>query len=263
MMLAQRYPGDYDGIAAAAPAFNWGQFVPGASWAQVMMNVLDIFPHSCELDAITSAAIAACDPLDGITDGLVSDAAACNFDPFTVVGQEINCTNEGTIMTISEGAATVANLTWTGPQSSDGEFLWYGPESQSRLTGSGIPTGTSSDLGYAMTSCTNGTCVGVPTSLGELWLKYWVERDPEWNYTAIASVDEYTKLFHASVQQYDSIVGTADADLREFQNVGGKMITYHGLVGDNARQYTINHTNCRRLMVSSPMAALSTTTTAF
>ncbi|OTB04464.1 hypothetical protein M426DRAFT_73449 [Hypoxylon sp. CI-4A] len=229
MMLAQRYPDAYDGIAASAPAFNLAQFFPAAAWAQVMMNLLDIFPFPCELDAITKAAIAACDPLDGITDGLVSDAVACKFDPFSMVGQQINCSTTGAVMSIGEGAATVANLTWTGPRSSTGDFLWYGVESQSRLTGLSEATDTTSGLGYAMTNCTDGVCVGVPTTLGEVWLKYWVQKDPQWNSTAISSVDEYVKLFHASVSQYDSIIGTTDADLREFRAVGGKMITYHGL----------------------------------
>ncbi|KAH6658969.1 Tannase/feruloyl esterase [Truncatella angustata] len=229
MTLAQRYPDAYDGIAAAAPAFNWAQFIPAAAWAQVMMDLLDTFPFPCELNAITDAAVAACDALDGITDGLVSDAASCNFDPFSVVGQPINCTDAGAVMNISKGAATIANLTWTGPRSSDGEFLWYGPYSQARLTGAAEASGTTSDLGYAMTSCTNGTCYGVPTGLGESWLKYWVEKDPNWNYTAITSADEFAKLFHESVRQFDSVIGTSDADLRAFQAEGGKMITYHGL----------------------------------
>jgi hypothetical protein len=31
------------------------------------------FPPKCELDALTSGAIAACDPQDGVTDGIISD----------------------------------------------------------------------------------------------------------------------------------------------------------------------------------------------
>lgn len=235
MMLAQRYPNDYDGIAAAAPAFNWGQFIPGAAWAQVMMSILDTFPYPCEINAITDAAIAACDSLDGVVDGLVSDAEACRFDPFSIVGQQVNCTETGALMTISEGAANVANLTWSGPRSSRGEFLWYGPESQARLAASTASSGTTSDLGYAMTTCTNETCTGVPTGLGEAWLKYWVAKDPDWNTTLITSFDEYARLLHESVSQYDSVVGTADADIRAFQAAGGKMITYHGLVSTDLR----------------------------
>lgn len=66
--------------------------------------------------------------------------------------------------------------------------------------------------------------------LGEAWLKFFVKKDPEWNYTLIASVDEYANLFHASVQEFDSIIGTPDADLSGFRDAGAKLITYQGLV---------------------------------
>lgn len=155
-MLAQRYPDAYDGIAAAAPAINWGQFFVASSWTQVMMNILQLYPFPCELDAITDAAIAACDALDGVVDNLVSDADACFFDPFTMVGTKINCTQTGKEILISSAAATVANLTWAGPATPEGQRLWYGPESQSKLTGSVVNAATTSDLGYAMTDCTNG-----------------------------------------------------------------------------------------------------------
>ncbi|KAF2182945.1 tannase and feruloyl esterase [Zopfia rhizophila CBS 207.26] len=229
-MLAQRYPDAYDGIAAAAPAFNWGQFIPAASWTQVMMEVMGQFPPKCEIDTLTDAAVAACDPLDGVTDGLISDLAACSFDPFSMVGKIVNCTSTGKAVTISNASATIANLTWTGPRKANGEFLWYGVDYQARLTGSDAPQWTTADLGYASTTCSsNGTCVGVPTGLGEAWLKFFVKKDPKWNYTLIDSADEYARLFQAFVHQYDSIIGTSYADLSQFRDVGGKLITYHGL----------------------------------
>ena len=231
MMLAQRYPEAYDGIAAAAPAINWPRLFTAMSWPQVMMELTGLFPPKCELDAVTAGAVAYCDPQDGVTDGIISDPAACTFDPFSMVGSMISCDNKTTI--ISEAAVTIANLSWTGPRSASGEFLYYGLDYQSRLSGTGQQS-TSSDLGLAMTSCSpNGTCKGSPTGTGEAWLKFMVKKDPDWDYTKITSVEEYARLFQASAQEFDSIIGTFDTDLSAFRDAGGKMITYHGMVSKN------------------------------
>jgi feruloyl esterase len=37
-MMAQRYPTQYDGILAGAPAINWDKFIPAEYWPQVMMK---------------------------------------------------------------------------------------------------------------------------------------------------------------------------------------------------------------------------------
>lgn len=50
------------------------------------MSILNTFPYLCEINAITDAAIAACDSLDGVVDGLVSNVETCRFDPFSIVG---------------------------------------------------------------------------------------------------------------------------------------------------------------------------------
>lgn len=260
-MLAQRYPNAYDGIAAAAPAIHWSEFIASTSWAQVTMNSLGEFPYPCELDAITTAAITHCDGLDGVEDGLVSDADRCDFNPHTLVGKVINCTQTGKRLKISPGAATIAKLTWDGPSAPDGTRLWYGPESQSRLTGDTTTEATTSDLGFAMTDCANGTCKGVPTGLGEPWLKYWVNKDPEWNYTLIKTVEDYERYFHSSVQEFNSIIGTSDPDLTRFRDAGGKLITYHGLVSEFLTGLCNVQTDQRRRMVSFLRGALRTITT--
>lgn len=245
-MLAQRYPDAYDGIAAAAPALNWAQFVPAASWAQVMMSITGQYPPKCEIDALTDAVVAICDPLDGVVDGIISDVSQCSFDPFTMVGKTAHCHSDNTTAIISHAAATIANLTWTGPRKANGDFLWFGVNYQARLTGSSLPSGTTSDLGYASTSCrANGTCTGVPTGLGEAWLKLFVKKNPDWNYTKIVSVDEYAQLFHAGVQEYESIIGTTDPDLSAFKDAGGKILTYHGLVSTPSAQLHKNATDTR------------------
>jgi Tannase and feruloyl esterase len=155
------------------------------------MNLAGEYPHGCELDVITAAAVASCDSLDGVTDGVISDIKACDFDPFSVVGQVFNCS--GTNMQISQIAAIVANATWSGPVTSDGKFLAFGQNRGADLSGS--LTGQA----LAATTCMNGTCLGAPISLGTEWPEYFIEKGAGFNLSSL-SHDDYDKLFHAGYQ---------------------------------------------------------------
>ena len=77
-MLEQRYPEDFDGVTSAVPAINWSRFLFANIWPAFIMDKLGIYPRSCELDVATNAAIAYCDPLDGIKDGVVSRLDLCD-----------------------------------------------------------------------------------------------------------------------------------------------------------------------------------------
>ena len=54
------------------------------------MELTGQFPPKCEIDALTDAVIKACDPMDGVTDGIISDPEACSFEPFSMVGVFVN-----------------------------------------------------------------------------------------------------------------------------------------------------------------------------
>jgi hypothetical protein len=66
MLLAQQYPEAFDGIAASAPGINWPQVFSGGLWGTFLMDKLGEFPPSCEIDAITDAALQACDGNDSV-----------------------------------------------------------------------------------------------------------------------------------------------------------------------------------------------------
>lgn len=110
MVQAQRFPGNYDGILASAPAINWATFVLVEIWGQIIMNEMNFHPPVCEFNALTAAAIEACDELDGVKDGVVSAHGLCQFDPVSVVGNNITC--DGKAHQISRGAAKIAKAVW-------------------------------------------------------------------------------------------------------------------------------------------------------
>lgn len=222
LMLAQRYPTAYDGIVASAPAIFWNEFIVGGYWPQQVMARVG-YPRPCEVDALTAAAIAACDGNDGIIDGIIADADSCAFDPYELLGSTINCTSSGSSHTvqISRTAADVANASWTGPLTLSGSQLWYGVSHEAVLTG---------EFGIANTGCyPNGTCYGIPSNFSTDWIRLFVQKDPNFDFSNMTHLD-YQHIFHASVQEFSSIIGTGDPDLAEFRRVGGKMLTYHGLV---------------------------------
>ncbi|SCV50426.1 related to feruloyl esterase B precursor [Fusarium fujikuroi] len=225
MMLAQRYPEAYDGIHACAPAINWNQFFMSTFWPQLIMQELDYFPYPCEMNVILEEAIEACDGLDGIIDEIISNEDACDFDPMDVVGKSFNCSDTASIITITEEAAKIAKSTWSGPTTTDGKFIWHGPNMGAQLSGQSLHL--TNDIGLAMTTCINGTCQGAPVGLGDVWIKYWIEANPHWSYKNM-SREVFDAYAHEAVQRYESVIGTNDPDLRAFWKRGGKILGYHG-----------------------------------
>lgn len=224
-MLAQRYPTAYDGIAASAPAINIPSFAPSLYWPQLVMNLQGEYSYNCEINAITDAAVAACDEQDGIVDGIISDPDACDFDPFSVVGTTVNCSDTGAPVKISRAAAIVANATWSGPVSPDGKQLYFGMEKGTLLAGT-----DGEAAGIASTECSsNGTCTGQTGNSGAGWLQSTVIKDLSFNLTDLTQED-YSWLMHLSKMEWKSLWSTDEPDLTAFRNAGGKILSYHGLV---------------------------------
>ncbi|KAH6968153.1 Tannase/feruloyl esterase [Fusarium avenaceum] len=228
MMLAQRYPDAYNGIHACAPAINWNELFAFTLWPQLSMEWIDYFPKSCELNALVTAAIEACDDHDGVHDSMISDDSGCDFDPLSVVGQPFFCKDTNTTDAITKEAAKIAKATWTGPRTVNDDFMWYGTNTGSLL--SGTISGPSSNLGPAMTSCSqNGTCVGVPMGLGDAWLKYFVENNVDWDWREMTNA-EFDHDIAKSIKLYDAIIGTNNPNLTTFYEMGGKLLGYHGMM---------------------------------
>ncbi|KAG6365963.1 hypothetical protein INS49_000139 [Diaporthe citri] len=216
LMLAQRYPTSFDGIAAGAPAIYWNNLVPFLLWPLQVMNMLGEYPHECELEAITAAAVSACDGLDGVVDGIVTDVDGClaSFRPFDLVGSATNC-SEARVVT--SAAAAVANATWHGTRNAQGVQTWFG-----------LNPGSGLRFGVVGTDCTGPSCVSAPFALAAQWFSRFIARDAGFDLTNLSHV-EFDALAHQGRQRYDSIIGTLDADLSAFRDAGGKLVTFHGI----------------------------------
>lgn len=82
LMAAQRYPDDFDGIIAGAPAINLTRL---SAWrlaveANILRGAASTVPQE-KLRLVTHASLNTCDALDGVRDDIVSDPRECRFDP--------------------------------------------------------------------------------------------------------------------------------------------------------------------------------------
>jgi feruloyl esterase len=103
LMEAQRYPEDFDGIVAGAPAYNWTVEL-GARNARLNkamfpnpddVSVATITPGAQQL--IGEAVMAQCDGLDGLEDGILNNPMQCDFDVSSLA-----CDGEKTNACLSE-----------------------------------------------------------------------------------------------------------------------------------------------------------------
>ncbi len=209
MVSAQRFPDDYDGINADAPAINWDRFVPADLWPQIVMYQEHNLLSQCEFKAFEDAAVAACDPKDGVVDGVIDLPGRCDFTAAKLVGKKITC--DGKEITISLKDAQVMQKIWEGPRQ------WYG-----------LDPGTSlASLGNTVPG-PDGKLTGVPFEISETWVQYFVKQNPSFDVKTMTYRD-FERVIEQS-RRFNDIIGTDDPDLSAFRDSGGKLITWHGQV---------------------------------
>jgi len=120
---AQRFPDDFDGIAAGAPANNWIPLMAYGAKVQQLIASPSGGLGQAQLRMLKEAAIAACDARDGVTDRVVEDPPRCTFDPGTLA-----CTSANASSCLSSAQVEAARSIYAGvvnPRT--GERIFPGP----------------------------------------------------------------------------------------------------------------------------------------
>ncbi len=211
LMEAERYPKDFDGIVAGAPANNWSRLMAGAVWNEeaLLKDPASNLPPS-KLPAIQKAALAACDALDGVKDGLIEDPRACHFDP--------------AVLTCKAGDSPEC---LTAPQVEALRKIYSGaknPRTGAQIS-PGYPPGTEAGPdGWSVWITPAKPQEAVQFAFGNSFYADAVFENPKWDYRTM----NFDKDVAAGDEKAGSILNSTSPDLRAFRARGGKLIQYHG-----------------------------------
>ncbi len=211
LMEAQRFPEDFDGILAGAPANNWSRLTTGHVWdMEALTSSSGSAIPPAKLPAIQAAALAACDDKDGLRDGLISDPRACRFDPaiLTCKGADgSDCLTTPQVEALAKIYAGPRNPV-TGAQ----EFPGYEP---------GTETAPNSWAGWIIADAPEHT---IQYFFGTSFYKDAVFEGTPWSLKTM----DFDKDVALGDQKAGAILNAVNPDLRSFRDHGGKLIQYHG-----------------------------------
>ena len=211
LMEAQRFPDDFNGIIAGAPANYWTHLMTGFVWdEQALLDDPASYIPASKLPALQNAALAACDELDGVKDGLLEDPSRCHFDPAT-----LECKGADGPTCLTAAQVETAKKIYAGPKN---------PRT-SRQIFPGYAPGTEAVGGnWPAWIIGKGPSGGFQFSFGNTFFADMVFAKPQWDFR--------TLNFDADVTTADAklaaLLNSTNPDLRRFQAHGGKLIQYHG-----------------------------------
>jgi feruloyl esterase len=211
LMEAQRYPEDFDGILAGAPASDWSHLFTGFIWnEQALMKDPASFIPAAKLPAIQKAVVASCDSTDGVKDGLIEDPRRCAFEPKTLL-----CGTADTNDCLTRPQVEALTRIYAGPKN---------PRTGKQIY-PGFPPGTEAiNGGWAPWIIGNPPERSLQFAFGNSYYGQAVFEDPNWNFRSLE--------FDADVDYGDRKAGihlnSNNPDLRSFRAHGGRLIQYHG-----------------------------------
>ena len=210
LMEAQRFPADYDGIIAGAPANYWTHLLTGGIWdMQAMLADPTAYIPSSKLPAIEAAALESCDALDGVKDGVIDDPQQCHFDPSRLL-----CKGPESDSCLTEGQITALKKIYDGPRNSKGEQVFPGYS----------PGGETGGGGWGVWITGAGPAKSLQFAFGSQFFANMVYNDAAWDYKTF-DVDRGMKAADDKVAR---MLNATDSDLKRFKDRGGKLILYHG-----------------------------------
>lgn len=210
LMEAQRYPGDYDGILAGAPANYWTHLLSSALYdAQTTtLDPASYIPTS-KIPTIAKAVNASCDARDGVTDGVLNDPRQCHFDPAILL-----CKAADSDACLTQPQITALNKLYEGAHDSKGREIFPGF----------LPGGEDGGGGWPLWITGAGPGKSLLFAFGGGFFSDMVYDNADWDYKK-ANLDEAVA---AADKKFAGVLNATETNLKPFASRGGKLIIYHG-----------------------------------
>ncbi len=210
LMEAQRYPEDYDGILAGAPANYWTHLLASALYdAQTTTSDPASYIPSSKVPTIAKAVNAACDAKDGVTDGVLNDPRQCHFDP-AVLLCKVADSNE----CLTQPQVTALKNLYEGAHDSKGKQLFPGF----------LPGGEEGGGGWALWITGQAPGKSLLFAFGGGFFSDMVYDKADWDYKK-TSLDDAVAAADA---KFSGVLNATETNLKPFESRGGKLIIYHG-----------------------------------
>ncbi|MCJ1445285.1 MAG: hypothetical protein MMC23_005790 [Stictis urceolatum] len=239
----QRFADQFDGAIIGAPAMRYGFQQVNHLYSNAVEKTLDYYPPPCELQKILNLTIAACDSLDGLTDGVVSRTDLCklHFDLNSTAGSPYYCAaSSGGGMGMGGGpgggggsstpaqngsvtarGAAVASTIIDGLHDSAGKRVYLSYQ----------PSASFDDAATAYSNASHSWTLA-PSGLGAEWVSRFLELEDSSSLsaqdTAGLTYDQLKTWMLYGSQRYADTLQTTYPDLAPFRAAGGKVLHYHG-----------------------------------
>jgi hypothetical protein len=215
LMEAQRFPADYDGILAGAPANNWSRLLTNAAHnAQGFMLDRASYISPAKLAAISSAVVAACDAADGVSDGILNDPRQCRFDPAAMLCKQGDSGLASSDQCLTASQVAAMKSLYAGAHDSAGKLVFPGYLPGSEVGFNGWATWITGPVPDRT----------LMLAFGYGYFSDMVYGDSKWDLKSF-NVDDGLK---AAVEKTSQALDSTNPDLKPFADRGGKLILYHG-----------------------------------
>lgn len=214
LILAQRFPDDFDGIVAGAPVLNFsGTMVSYTQMAQAFAATP--IPYA-KLSLLAEKIYAQCDEKDGLKDGLIDDPRQCQFCPSCDLPQCAEGTDKADCFT----AAQLSTLQKIYDEvKSQGKRIFPGWPIGAEVAG---PNGRSGWDNWIVNEKGQPT---IQATFAETFFRYLAFPQKNPNYT-LANFDfekDPTRL-----EWIHNVLDATDPDLSRLQKRNGKLLMYFG-----------------------------------
>jgi feruloyl esterase len=190
LIEVQRFPQDYDGVIAGDPANYWTHhYVGGHLWSALATDG-DAYIPAAKVPILADAVNEACDALDGVKDGVLSDPRRCHFDTAKLL-----CAGSDTSACLTAPQVSAVRKLWAGLKTADGRQIWPGL----------VPGGEAGPGGWANWITGRAPGRSGHLNLGLPFFRYFLFDDPAWDYHSFRL--EASDGFDSDIDYLDSKLG--------------------------------------------------------
>ncbi|HET9161542.1 MAG TPA: tannase/feruloyl esterase family alpha/beta hydrolase, partial [Caulobacteraceae bacterium] len=204
LMEAWRYPNDYDGIVAGAPAAPWVRDMTDFAWNTRAVSAPGAALTVAKLKLVSDAVMARCDAIDGVKDGILENPHSCRFEP-----TDLKCNGADGPNCLTDAQIKALQAVYQGPRGRGGRKISNGFSvgGESVQWADWITNEKSSQRGFA-----------------EEFYRWMVYADESWTLDRF----DLDRDFDTAMARMGPILNSDNPNLQPFMRGGGKLIVYHG-----------------------------------